>query len=105
MHYVTIPSGTFLKKISEIYCFTFLSFSTFKSYKWDPQRSARWNQDAQREEGNTSENERGGVVGVLLVSELGLDDSFLSFYYKLVTLTCYIPFVQIKSARRSWYLT
>lgn len=25
-------------------------FSTFKSYKWDPQRSARWNQDAQREE-------------------------------------------------------
>ena len=27
------------------------SFSTFKSYKWDSQRSARWNQDAQREEG------------------------------------------------------
>jgi len=25
-------------------------FSTFKSYKWDSQRSARWNQDAQREE-------------------------------------------------------
>lgn len=25
-------------------------FSTFKSYKWDPQRSVRWNQDAQREE-------------------------------------------------------
>lgn len=25
-------------------------FSTFKSYKWDPQRSSRWNQDAQREE-------------------------------------------------------
>ena len=27
-----------------------LSFSTFKSYKWDSQRSVRWNQDAQREE-------------------------------------------------------
>lgn len=25
-------------------------FSTFKSYKWDSQRSVRWNQDAQREE-------------------------------------------------------
>ena len=32
------------------------SFSTFKSYKWDPQRSSRWNQDAQREEGNGSES-------------------------------------------------
>lgn len=33
----------------------FKSFSTFKSYKWDSQRSARWNQDAQREEGNEKE--------------------------------------------------
>ena len=33
----------------------FESFSTFKSYKWDSQRSARWNQDAQREEGNEKE--------------------------------------------------
>ena len=27
-----------------------LSCSTFKSHKWDSQRSVRWNQDAQREE-------------------------------------------------------
>ena len=34
-----------------IFLITFnLSFSTFKSYKWDSQRSVRWNQDAQREE-------------------------------------------------------
>ena len=40
-------------------CSFYFSFSTFKSYKWDSQRSARWNQDAQREEGNPKQ---GGVA-------------------------------------------